>query len=203
VSSSGVAPTSSWSLPVARAVPALVFAAVVTFSADHSPRFGLLTFGIFAIVEAVAILAVVGRSVAKGARVLTVLRAGVSAASGIAALFTVSIATPSLLLAVVSGWAVVAGALDLISGVRNRRSSLGRDGIFVGVATLALALVLLLLPPGYENDYVGENGIGGTISASIIAVGATGAWAAIAGFFGLIGGLTARRAAAAPREQEA
>jgi len=32
---------TSWYAPLARAIPALVLAAVVTFSADHSPALGL------------------------------------------------------------------------------------------------------------------------------------------------------------------
>jgi len=39
---------TSWYAPLARAIPALVLAAVVTFSADHSPALGLISFRIFA-----------------------------------------------------------------------------------------------------------------------------------------------------------
>ena len=47
-----------WPMPIARAVPAAGLALVITFSADHSARFGLITFGIFGIIAGLVLGAV-------------------------------------------------------------------------------------------------------------------------------------------------
>lgn len=40
-----------WVVPVVRGILALVPAAVITFSQNHSPEFGLLVFGLWAVVS--------------------------------------------------------------------------------------------------------------------------------------------------------
>ena len=47
-----------WPMPIARAVPAAGLALVITFSADHSARFGLITFGVFGIIAGLVLGAV-------------------------------------------------------------------------------------------------------------------------------------------------
>jgi peptidoglycan/LPS O-acetylase OafA/YrhL len=78
-----------------------------------------------------------------------------------------------LLLLLVGGFAVLAGALELVWGLRHRVvSPLARDAITVGGGTLALAIVLAL------------------VADPVSAVGFFGAYAVILGIFLLIAGLS-------------
>jgi len=79
----------------------------------------------------------------------------------------------ALLLLLVGGYAVLAGALELVWGIRHRdRSPLARDAVVIGIGTLALAVVLAL--------------VGDPVSA----VGFFGAWAVMLGVFLLIAGFS-------------
>jgi predicted neutral ceramidase superfamily lipid hydrolase len=101
--------------------------------------------------------------------------AGVSFLFGAAALATVvgDIATLPMLLLLMGGYAVLAGALELVWGLRHRaRSALARDAIIVGASTLALAAVLAL------------------VADPVSAVGFFGAYAVMLGLFLLIAGLS-------------
>ena len=87
-------------------------------------------------------------------------------------------ALPVLLL-LIGGYAVLAGALELVWGIRHRgRRALARDGVVVGIGTLALAVVLAL------------------VADPVSAVGFFGAYAVMLGIFLIIAGLSLRWSAA-------
>ncbi|MDO9589875.1 MAG: hypothetical protein Q7J04_01885, partial [Microcella sp.] len=90
-------------------------------------------------------------------------------------------ALPVLLL-LIGGYAVLAGALELVWGIRHRdRSPFARDGIVVGIGTLALAVVLAL------------------VADPVSAVGFFGAYTVMLGVFLIIAGLSLRWSAS-PQE---
>ncbi|WIB36300.1 hypothetical protein [Curtobacterium sp. MCJR17_043] len=64
-----------WPVPVLRAVPAAVIAMVITFSPNHSAGFGLVLFGVFALVDG-AVLAWGEHLAAAWGRPLAAIRDG-------------------------------------------------------------------------------------------------------------------------------
>jgi uncharacterized membrane protein HdeD (DUF308 family) len=174
-----------WTVPVARAVVALVPAAVITFNADHSAEFGLLVFGAFALVNGLVTAVLSWRSVtAAKDRSIFVIQGIVSIVAGVLAL-----ALPggglSFFLYIVSVWAAVTGVLELYTGIRVRgRGQVARDWLVVGVLTAVLALVFLLLPPH-----------------AVVSVGLFGAYLVIIGVYLVIAGVSLSSAPAdAPRD---
>lgn len=177
--------TRYWTVPVARAVVALVPAAVITFNADHSAEFGLLVFGAFALVNGLVTAVLSWRNVTSATdRSLFVIQGIVSVAAGVLAL-----ALPggglSFFLYIVSVWAAVTGVLELYTGIRVRgRGQVARDWLVVGVLTAVLALVFLLLPPH-----------------AVVSVGLLGAYLVIIGVYLVIAGVSLSSAPAdAPRD---
>ena len=182
-----------WPLPIARAVPALVTAAVITFSADHSARVGMLAFGGFALVTGVvtAALAVL-RDPAPGLRAYLVAQGVVGVVLGVVSL-SVNTAGIATLLLVVTVWAVITGALELYLGIRTRRRHpASNDWLSVGVLTLLAAVVFLLLPPDIADEFVNADGTTGVLDSAVVAVGLLGAYAAIIGVFLVVAGLSAK-----------
>ncbi len=179
-----------WSLPSARAVPALVLALLITFSPNHSAGFGLAVFGTFALADAALIGALSRRAVADAAlRRILFVRAGFSALVGVIALALVA-AGPATLLFLLSGWAAVIAILELYAAVRKgSRVDGAKDLFFTGAATAVLAIVTLALPADLNQGFQGTEG-GGVLTSSIIGVGVLGAWAAVTGLFLAIGGLS-------------
>ncbi len=169
---------SPWLAPVLRALPALVVGVTITFTADHSPALGLITFGTFGVTTALVVaLTAVRLPRAEPARQLHLGIAVIAGAAG--ALALVALATfgggLALLLLLVGGYAVLAGALELVWGIRHRdRSPLARDGVIIGIGTLALAVVLAL------------------VADPVSAVGFFGAYAVMLGIFLIIAGLSLR-----------
>lgn len=167
---------AAWLGPVLRAVPAAIAGLVITFTANHSPTLGLVMLGVFGLGSAV-VLALT--SVAMGAgeplRSLQLGLAIIAGVSGAVALAVVTLmgAGLAMLLLALGGYAVVAGGLELVWGIRHRgRSAFARDAMVIGAATLALAIVLAL---------VGD---------SVSAVGFFGAYAVMLAIFLLIAGLS-------------
>ncbi len=167
---------AAWLGPVLRAVPAAIAGLIITFTANHSPTLGLVMLGVFGLGSAV-VLALT--SVAMGAgeplRSLQLGLAIIAGVSGAVALAVVTLmgAGLAMLLLALGGYAVVAGGLELVWGIRHRgRSAFARDAMVIGAATLALAIVLAL---------VGD---------SVSAVGFFGAYAVMLAIFLLIAGLS-------------
>ena len=168
-----------WVVPVVRGLLALVPAAVITFSQDHSPELGLLVFGMWAIVAGLVVGALSSRLVSdRGIRSLFLVSAVVPVAAGLLAV-TVPGGLPFLLY-LVSVWAAVTGFVELFAGLRARgRTPAARDWIAAGAFTAVLAIVFLLLPPD-----------------SVTAVGLLGAYLVILGVYLVIGGFSLKWAAA-------
>ncbi|MEN9620916.1 MAG: hypothetical protein RL499_1109 [Actinomycetota bacterium] len=168
--------SSPWWGLVLRAVPAAVVGIVITFTANHSATVGLWSFAAFGITSGV-VLAVSSRfmSAADPLRALHLglsLIAGIAGALALAALLVLGSGLPTLLL-LVGGYAVVGGALELVWGIRHRgRHAFARDAVVIGVATMALAVVLAL--------------VGDPVSA----VGFFGAYAVVLAIFLLIAGFS-------------
>lgn len=167
---------AAWLGPVLRAVPAAIAGLVITFTANHSPTLGLVMLGVFGLGSAV-VLALT--SVAMGAgEPLRSLQLGLAIIAGVSGAVAVAVVTLmgaglAMLLLALGGYAVVAGGLELVWGIRHRgRSAFARDAMVIGAATLALAIVLAL---------VGD---------SVSAVGFFGAYAVMLAIFLLIAGLS-------------
>jgi uncharacterized membrane protein HdeD (DUF308 family) len=184
---------SYWPVPLVRAVPLLVTAVVVTFSRDHSPAVGLVSFGTASVVGGLLLtIGVLLRLDDRSSRTLQVVQGVTTVVAGVVALVASS-AGLAFFVALVSGWAVVAGALELVAGLRRRgRSPLARDWTSVGVLTLALAVVFLVVPLDYAQPLGGVEQIEGELTSSTVLVGVLGAWAAVVGVFLVIAGLSLR-----------
>lgn len=165
-----------WAGPVLRAVPALVVGLIITFTANHSPALGLSMLGAFGL--ATAVTATVSGLMVNAAEPLRSLHVGLAVVAGVVGALAVVVlavmgAGLGMLLLLVGGYAVLAGAYELVWGIRHRgRSPFARDAVVVGVATLALAVVLAL--------------VGDPVSA----VGFFGAYAVMLAVFLLIAGFS-------------
>lgn len=182
-----------WPVPIVRALPAAAFALVITFSADHSARFGLLTFGVFAIATGILITVMAAVRLA-GSRVRSfVLAQGVmTVAAGVLSL-VVNDGGVRYLFFVVTAFAAITGFLELYSGLRSRGRFVGSgDWVTVGVLTAAAALVFLLVPPAFTQNFRGPDGVTRVLDASVVAVGLLGAYGAIVAVYLVIAGLSAR-----------
>ncbi|KQM81997.1 HdeD family acid-resistance protein [Agromyces sp. Leaf222] len=169
-----------WVAPVVRGLLALVPAAVITFSPNHSAGFGLVTFGAWAVVSGLVVGALSLRLIEdRGIRSLFAINAVVTVVAGLLAL-TVPGGLPFLLF-LVSAWAAVTGFVELYAGLRGRgRTAAARDWIVSGAFTAILAIVFLLLPPD-----------------TVTAVGLIGAYLVILGVYLLIGGFSLKWAVSA------
>jgi uncharacterized membrane protein HdeD (DUF308 family) len=206
VSSGIVAPgVNYWRVPLARAVLALALAAVTTFTVGHSPRFGLLVFGGFALLSGVLTAALTAASLTdRRLRSLFLVHGGVSVVVGVAALVGAS-AGLLFYLYLVSVWAAVTGFLELYAGLRSRgRVPAAKDWLTVGAATAVLALAFLLVPPDYAETFSAADGVDGVVTASVLGVGLLGAYGALLGVYLIIAALSLKwapaEAAAARRE---
>ncbi len=180
----------TWYAPLARAIVALLVAVVVTFSADHSATLGLTLFGAFAAASGAVITAFSLRGAPSIVRTLQLAQGIVTLVAGFLALFMTSAGLPFLIY-IVAGFAVVTGFLELILGVRSRRSTrVARDWIFAGGLTVLLAVVVLLVPPGFVQNFEGPDGVQRALTASVIVVGTLGAYWAILGIYLVIAALS-------------
>ncbi len=200
---------SSWIAPLLRAVPAIALAIVVTFSADHSATLGLVTFGAFALLSGAVMVVFALRQDAGITRTLSLVQGALGVISGVAALAVTGGGVPYLVF-VVSTWAVATGFIELYLGLRARRSTsadakaMSRDLIFAGGLTVVLAIVVLLVPPGFSQPFTGPDGIDRELTASVIIVGVLGAYWAVVGVFLVIAALSLKWAdAPAPAETKA
>ncbi|MGO4301840.1 DUF308 domain-containing protein [Leifsonia sp. RAF41] len=169
-----------WVVPAVRAVVALAAAAVITFTRDaHTAAFGLIVFGVFALVDGLAtgVLSwlLAGRRLT---RTLFAVQGVIGVIAGVVAL-ALSGGGLGLYLYLVTVWAALTGFLELYNGIRERgRDAAARDWLITGAITAVLALALLFAP-----------------ADAILAIGLFGAWAVIVGVFQGIGAVTLRSAA--------
>ena len=183
-----------WPVPLVRAVAAAVAALVTTFSLDHSSVLGLLVFGVFALAGGV-IGGVFGASRLGDDRASRSLFLAQAAVSGVAAIVALALSfaapTPPAYVYLVVAWAVVTGLLELVAGVLGRaRSVLARDWTTVGAITVLLGIAFLAVPPDFTTNFTGAQGVSGTMTTSIMAVGLFGAYAAIIAAYLAIGAFT-------------
>lgn len=180
-----------WYVPVARAVPALALAVVITFTADHSTSLGYLTFGIFAAVAGAILTASALRLASRGvSRTVTFVQGILTIVAGVVALSLPAGGLPFFVF-LVTAFAAITGFLELYLGLRGRgRDRSARDWIFVGALTAVLAIAILLVPPEFQQSFTGPDNVARELTASVIIVGALGAYWAILGVYLVIAGLS-------------
>lgn len=185
-------------LQLARAIIAALAAVMITFSADHSAPVGLAVFSGFAIATAIVLFIAVWQVYPSGARGVPVLLAVVSLVAGMVTGIP-PLRTTTMFFVVVIAWAAITGLIELVAGLRARRTGdvAARDAVLIGAATLALAAGLLLVNPAYSLDYfIKEAGDTFTLTGITIGVGLFGGYAAIVAVFLGIAGFSPRRVVA-------
>jgi len=202
-----------WFLGLSRAIPAVVLTIVITFSADHSARLGLVAFGAYAVASGLATAIVAATRVASGTvRLIVLCQAAVALVTGGAAL-----AVPgggyAYFVLVLSAYAAVCGFLELYLGGRSWRqsstrpsvrssapSSVARDWMFVGALSVALAVTAFVIPANFNQPFSVE-GVSGAVTASVALVGVFGAYLAIVGIFLAIASFSLKWSATQPLKQ--
>lgn len=187
-----------WYVPLARAAAAAILAIVITFSQDHSAGIGSVVFGGFAAVSGLLIGLLTPRALPRGPERSAFL--AIAALGIIAGLIAIVYPRAGLgfLLFLVSGWAIITGFLELYAGLRSRRRHLAsRDWIFVGALTALFAVVVLIVPPDFSQQFTGPDGVERVLNTSIVVVGALGAYGAIIAVYLIIAGLSLKWAPAA------
>jgi len=184
---------ATWVVPASRAVVALIVGFAITFTGGHSAAFGLVAFGVFAVLDGAIVGAgALGDRGARQVRGLFLVQGALTVIAGIAALVLPQGGVPYFVW-VVSAWAVVTGALELVSGIRARgRLAAARDWMIVGALTLILAIAFLVVPPDYHQTLGGIEQIKGELTASVMLVGIFGAWAVVVGALLGIAAVSAR-----------
>lgn len=136
----------TWLLPLGRAIVAAVAGCTVTFSPDHSPVLGLAVFAGFALLTGALSLLLALRTLTGPGRAPALVSGGVTLLAGVLALVALPVPSLMLFIALVSGWGLVAGTFELVSG-RRRSGLAARDSVVVGAGTLLLGAAFALLPP--------------------------------------------------------
>lgn len=188
-----------WLVPIGRAIPAIGAGLFITFSADHSSKFGLLVFGGFAVLTAITIVwgsRVLGRAT----RGWMLLHAAASLGCGIAAFIGHS-AGIGVLFAVLITFGATTGVVEIVLGLRMcGRIRFSNDWIITGVLGCLLALVVLVIPIDLANHWqvAGQQGdvVSGVVTADVFLVGVLGAYCIVLGVFLVIAGISAHGAGA-------
>jgi MFS family permease len=177
-----------------RALFAAVAALMITFSSDHSAPVGLAVFSGFVFVTALVQLLAAWLVLPAGSRWSYILLAALGiVAGGVSGIPTWR--SDDLFFVVVSSWAILSGGIELLAGIRARRTRdpLSRDAITVGALGVLLGVVLLLIPAGFVQEYTIEKAGTFLLSGIILGVGMLGGYAAILAVFLGIAGLTPKR----------
>lgn len=172
---------------LARALMAAVAALMITFSPDHSAAIGLSVFGGFAIVTSLVLIVAAIIVHPAGQRWPSVLMGAITLVLGMAASIP-AWRTDALFFVLVITWAALTGIVELIAGIRSRGQDGSRDAITIGALGLLLAVLLLIVPVGFVQDYAVE-GHAMSLTGIIIGVGLFGGYAAIVAVFLGIAGL--------------
>ena len=177
-----------------RALFAAIAALMITFSSDHSAAVGLSVFSGVVFVSALAHVLAAWLVLPAGSRWSSILLAAVGVVAGMASGIP-AWRSDDLFFIVVSGWALISGGIELLAGIRARRTGdlLARDAITVGALGILLAVVLLLIPAGFLQEYSIEKAGTFLLSGIILGVGMFGGYAAIVAVFLGIAGLTPKR----------
>jgi uncharacterized membrane protein HdeD (DUF308 family) len=180
-----------WYVPVGRAVPAAILALVITFNADHSPLLGFVTFGIFGVLTGLVVGILTWRTLEPGiGRSVLVAQAAVTLVAGAVALLWPN-AGLGFLLFLLSAWGALTGFLELYAGYRaRRRHAASRDWLFMGALTVVFALVVLVIPPDYRQQFTGPDHVRRVLNTAVVVIGVLGAYGAIATVYLMIAGLS-------------
>ena len=189
-----------WPVPIALAVPALGAAITVTFSSGHSAEFGLLVFGVFALLTAAAAFFGVAALPPGIGRAGSGVKGAVAAVGGVLGLVFAlvqggdAVQLAAQLAFCAAGTFALLAVIDLVTGIRSRRADrFARDWITIGVIEALAAVVLLVVPPTFYQSFsftekTGEV-ISGAVTSSTMIVGLFGAATAILGVFLAIAGV--------------
>lgn len=159
-----------------RSFIALATGLTIAFTGGHNAQFGLIVFGVMAVVTSASLGLVTSliRSSAQ-ARGLHLWQALVSLVVGVLAIGLSGSGTLFLLWAIVI-WAILVGVAEVFAGWRlPSGAALRRDWLVQGLMTVVLAVVVLSQP-----------------ADSVAVVGFVGAWAIIVGVYLAIAGFSAR-----------
>jgi uncharacterized membrane protein HdeD (DUF308 family) len=180
-----------WILPLARAVPAAIVALAITFSSNHSSIVGYISLGGFLLVSGAIVLAGALRLLNPGApRTLSIVQGAVMVAGGILSLVFTG-PNVALLLFFTSALLGASGVIELVAGLLSRGSNpAARDWIFVGARSAGFAIAFLFIPSDFYQQVVLEGEERPALTASVILVGAIGAYAAIVAVYLAIAGLS-------------
>lgn len=171
---------------LARAVPALIAAAVITFSANHSVIVGQLVFMAYGFVIApVFVWASFANGFERSGRI-SILVVGVSAILA-AAITAITIDRGLIAFTLTVGiWGAVSGLLELYAGWTNPRREQAREMFLLGGLTAVFGLVEAVIP-----------------LSELYAVGIFGAYAAILGVFAAIAGFSTPKGATGRNRKKA
>lgn len=181
-----------WAILLARAIPAALVGLAITFSADHSVRVGWIALAFFALSTGILVTLGATRMLTGTPKTrltqqgLVLALGGAVAAAGAATSYPVG----TLVLALALIFAL-SGVLELIAGLRSRGTTpVARDWIFLGAASIVFGLAVLLVPIDLSQPITvpGENVP--NLTASVVVVGALGAYAAIVAVYLVIAGLS-------------
>ncbi|MCS5715857.1 hypothetical protein NVV95_15005 [Herbiconiux sp. CPCC 205716] len=164
-----------WGVPVARAIPFIVTALVITFSPNHSAQVGLFAYGVLAIVSGLIVAVLSWRTITvRSTRVVFLVQGMASVLFGALALGFNAGGLGFLLFCATMNSAI-GGFLELYAGLKAGKNPAGRDWAVGGGLTVVFALVLIFFP-----------------TDPVFAVGMLGAYSAVIGLFLVIGGLSLR-----------
>ncbi|MCS5723164.1 hypothetical protein N1028_04560 [Herbiconiux sp. CPCC 203407] len=164
-----------WGVPVARAIPFIVTALVITFSSNHSAQVGLYAYGVFALISGVLTAVLSWRTLAERSLRVNFLIQGISGIVFGALALAVNGGGLGFLLFCATMNSAICGFLELYAGLRNSTNPAARDWAITGALTVVFALVLIFFP-----------------TDPVFAVGMLGAYAAIVGLLLVIAGLSLR-----------
>jgi len=179
-----------WVYLIARAVPAALVAAFITFSADHSVRVGWTAL---AVLGAATGLIVVTASVRmlRGATGTLLAIQGAALLVGAVIALVASASGVGVFTAVLGAVFGLSGALELVAGIRARGAlSVARDWIFLGGLSMVFALAIVFIPVDYSEVITVPGKDVPNLTASVVVVGTLGAHAAIAAVYLVIAGLS-------------
>lgn len=181
-------------LQLARALFAAMASIMIVFSQDHSAAVGLSVFSGFAIATSLVYFLSAWLIFGSGERALPIVMGIVTLIAGMFA-SSPMLRNGTTFFVVVIAWAAVTGLIELISGIRGRRTDRPghRDAILIGAVTLAFVVGLLVVNPAYRLDYfVPEASAEFSLTGIGIAVGIFSGYAAIVAVFLGIAGFSPR-----------
>lgn len=184
---------------LARAFFAALAGVMITFTPDHSASVGLSVFSGFAMATGIVLLLAAWLVRPGGRRAPSVLLGVLTILAGMVGGLG-AIRSTTLFFVLVIAWALVAGIVEFVVGLPERRrgDALARDAIFIGALTILLAVGLLLVNPAYSLEYfIKEAGATFELTGISIGVGVFGVYAAIVAVYLGIAGFSPRPAVAA------